>query len=47
MAEVKIENYIETKEEEEKGHIDVRERNLQCENPDKHLGCSLGIDVPG
>ena len=30
-----------------KGHVDTRERNFQCEAPDKHLGCDLGIDVQG
>lgn len=29
------------------GHVDTRERNFTCENPDKHLGCDLGIDVAG
>ncbi len=29
------------------GHVDTREQNHQCENPDKHLGCDLGIDVQG
>ncbi|MGE4519746.1 MAG: hypothetical protein AB7E04_09600 [Desulfobacteraceae bacterium] len=47
MENNKIENYIETREEEERGHVDVRERNFRCENPDKHLGCELGIDVAG
>jgi hypothetical protein len=47
MEEKKVENYIETKEELEKGHIDVRDKNFRCENPDPHLGCDLGIDVAG
>jgi hypothetical protein len=29
------------------GHVDTREANFQCENPDEHLGCDLGIDVQG
>ena len=29
------------------GHVDTRERNFKCENPDKHLGCDPGIDVAG
>jgi len=37
-------NYIETDEEREEGHIDVRTLNLECEGP---LGCDLGIDVAG
>jgi hypothetical protein len=27
--------------------VDTREANFICENPDKHLGCDLGIDVMG
>ena len=37
-------NYIETDEEREEGHIDVRTSNHQCDGP---LGCDLGIDVAG
>ena len=29
------------------GHVDTREQNFTCENPDKHLGCDMGIDVQG
>ena len=29
------------------GHVDTRERNFTCENPDRRLGCDLGIDVAG
>jgi hypothetical protein len=47
MAENKVENYIETREELEKGHTDVRENNFRCENPDPKLGCDPGIDVAG
>ena len=36
-------DYVETDEEREIGHIDVRRPNLEC-GPQ---GCELGIDVPG
>ena len=29
------------------GHEDTRESNFECETPDEHLGCDLGIDVQG
>mgnify|MGYP001812550392 FL=1 len=29
------------------GHVDTREENFKCKNPDKRLGCDLGIDVQG
>jgi hypothetical protein len=29
------------------GHVDTREQNQNCEKPDPHLGCDLGIDVAG
>ena len=29
------------------GHVDTREQNHRCENPDPHLGCDMGIDVAG
>jgi len=40
-------NYIENDEEREEGHVNPRERNFECENKDPHLGCDMGIDVPG
>jgi hypothetical protein len=40
-------NYIETDEEREEGHVNTRERNFECESKDLHLGCDMGIDVPG
>ena len=46
MAE-KVQNYIEYDEEREQGHEDTRYKNFECENPDPHLGCDLGIDVMG
>jgi hypothetical protein len=42
MAEDRIDVYTDDNDE---GHVDTREANFQCENPDKHLGCNLGIDV--
>jgi hypothetical protein len=38
-------NYIE--KDNNDGHIDTREQNFKCENPDEKLGCDLGIDVAG
>ena len=46
MAE-RVESYIENNEEREAGHADTRGHNFECENPDPHLGCDLGIDVQG
>ena len=43
----RIDNYIESDSEREKGHVDTRERNFECENKDPRLGCNLGIDVAG
>ena len=42
-----IDNYEETEEEREEGHVDTREKNFDCENKDPHLGCDPGIDVAG
>lgn len=43
----KVQNYIETDQEREEGHVDTRRQNHQCENKDPNLGCNLGIDVAG
>ena len=40
-------DYIENDREREEGHVDTRSRNFECDNPDEHLGCDLGIDVQG
>ena len=40
-------DYFEKDNEREEGHLDTRERNFKCENPDPRLGCDLGIDVQG
>ena len=46
MAE-NIQDYFETDEEREEGHIDTRRGNHDCEDKDPNLGCNLGIDVAG
>jgi hypothetical protein len=40
-------SYIETDKEREEGHVDTRQKNFECETPDKNLGCDMGIDVQG
>ena len=47
MTNNREENYIENDKESNEGHVDTRQANLECENPDKNLGCDLGIDVAG
>ena len=42
-----VQDYIETDHEREEGHSDTRGKNFECETPDEHLGCDLGIDVQG
>jgi hypothetical protein len=44
MAENKAQDYFE---EDKEGHVDTREKNFECEKPDKSLGCDMGIDVQG
>ena len=46
MAE-NIQDFFETDEDRESGHVDTRSQNFECDNPDEHLGCDLGIDVQG
>ena len=43
----KKENYVETENEREEGHVDTREKNFECEEKDPNLGCDMGIDVAG
>ncbi len=43
----KVQNYIESDQEREEGHQDTRSKNFECDTPDEHLGCDLGIDVQG
>jgi len=40
-------DYIETEDEKDKGHVNTREQNFECENKDPNLGCDMGIDVAG
>jgi hypothetical protein len=47
MNENRIESYLESDQERNEGHVDTRSSNFECENPDTHLGCNLGIDVAG
>jgi hypothetical protein len=44
MSENKVQDYWD---ETDEGHVDTREKNFQCDSPDEHLGCDLGIDVQG
>jgi hypothetical protein len=44
MAESSTQDCFDEKIE---GYIGMREANFQCEDPDEHLGCDLGIDVYG
>jgi hypothetical protein len=44
MKDTRTDDY--TKDDND-GHVDTRARNHECENPDAHLGCDLGIDVAG
>ncbi len=43
----KVQDYVENDREREEGHADTRQKNHECETPDEHLGCDLGIDVQG
>jgi hypothetical protein len=47
MTENKNQDYIETEQESNEGHVDTRQSNFECENKDEHLGCDPGIDVAG
>ena len=40
-------DFFATDDEREAGHVDTRSANFECDNPDEHLGCDLGIDVAG
>jgi hypothetical protein len=39
-------NYIESDEERNRGHVDTRYKNFECENK-TNLGCDPGVDVAG
>lgn len=47
MTENKVEDYVESDQESNQGHVDTRHKNFECEAPDSHLGCDPGIDVAG
>lgn len=47
MEKRKEDNYIESDNEREEGHEDTRQKNFECEKPDKNLGCDPGVDVAG
>ena len=44
MANDRVQDYWDDFDE---GHVDTRSNNFECETPDEHLGCDLGIDVQG
>lgn len=44
MSENNIQDYFD---DDNQGHVDTREANFNCEQPDENLGCNLGIDVAG
>ena len=35
MTEGRVENYVESDQERNEGHLDTRQKNFECENPDK------------
>ena len=47
MKTNRVDDYTESNRELEEGHEDTRNRNFECENPDRNLGCDPGIDVAG
>ena len=47
MSDDHIEDYFESDHESEQGHEDTRHWIFECEDPDPHLGCEMGIDVQG
>ena len=44
MANDRTQDYWDDNDE---GHVDTRARNHECDTPDEHLGCDMGIDVAG
>jgi len=44
MKNTRTEDYYQ---DDNEGHVDTREQNHKCDNPDPRLGCDLGIDVAG
>ena len=47
MTDHREENFVESDNEREAGHVDTRTANFECANKDEHLGCDPGIDVAG
>ena len=47
MTDRRFEDYVESEEERNEGHVDTRSQNFECANPDKRLGCDMGIDLAG
>ena len=47
MADNREDSYIENDRDRDRGHVDTRKHNFECEKPDKNLGCDPGIDVAG
>lgn len=43
----RVDSYVESDTERDKGHEDTRHKNFECERPDANLGCDPGIDVAG
>ena len=44
MSDNRIHDYVDDKSE---GHVDTREGNFRCKDPDPNMGCDPGIDVAG
>ena len=44
MVDERIQDYFDDNDE---GHVDTRYKNFECDSPDEHLGCDMGIDVQG
>jgi len=44
MENTRTQDYFK---DDNEGHVDTRAQNHECEKPDPHLGCDLGIDVAG
>ena len=42
----KEQSYVESDEERERGHVDTRHKNFECEKKTS-IGCDPGIDVAG
>ena len=47
MTHNREDNYFESDDDRDEGHVDTRHHNFECDTPDEHLGCDMGIDVAG